>query len=91
MYLSTINEYIILVEFGSNSFNATCDLMQMFIFQKKYLWIEMFKMNDIIVKKAQSKQQVEQPFVGHLKKHYLTFEFLYCIYIICDAFFYERM
>jgi len=37
----------------------------------------MFKMNDITVKKAQGKQQVEQPFVGHLKKHYLTFEFLY--------------
>jgi hypothetical protein len=52
MYFSMINEYIILVEFGSNSFNATCDLMQMFIFQKKNLWIERFKMNDIMVKKA---------------------------------------
>jgi len=25
----------------------------------------MFEMNDIMVKKAQGKQQVEQPFVGH--------------------------
>jgi hypothetical protein len=32
---------------------------------EKYLWIEMFKMNDIMVKKTQGKQQVEQPFVGH--------------------------
>jgi hypothetical protein len=33
--------------------------------KEKYLWIEMFKMNDIMVKKTQGKQQVEQPFVGH--------------------------
>jgi hypothetical protein len=29
----------------------------------------MFKMNDIMVKKTQGKQKVEQPFVGHKKKH----------------------
>jgi hypothetical protein len=34
-------------------------------------------MNDKIVKKAQDKQQVEQPFVKHQEKHYPTFEFLY--------------
>jgi hypothetical protein len=39
-------------------------LTQKHVLQKeKYLWIEMFKMNDIMVKKAQGKQQVEQPFV----------------------------
>jgi hypothetical protein len=34
-------------------------------------------MSDIMVKKTQGKQQVEQPFVRHLKKNYLTFEFLH--------------
>jgi hypothetical protein len=39
-------------------------LTQKLILQKeKYLSIEMFQMNDIIVKKTQSKQQVGQPFV----------------------------
>ncbi len=39
---------------------------QKHILQKEnYLWIKMFKMNDIMIKKAQGKQQVEQPFVGH--------------------------
>ncbi len=41
-------------------------LTQKHVFQKdKYLWIEMFEINDTMVKKAQGKQQVEQPFVGH--------------------------
>ncbi len=41
-------------------------LTQKHVLQKyKYLWIEMFEMNDIMVKKAQGKQQVKQPFVGH--------------------------
>jgi hypothetical protein len=41
-------------------------LTQKHILQKeKYLWIEMLKKNEIMVKKTQSKQQVEQPFVGH--------------------------
>jgi hypothetical protein len=35
----------------------------------------MCEMNDIMVKNAQDKQQVEQPFVEHWKKHYPTFEF----------------
>ncbi len=26
---------------------------------EKYLWIEMFEMNDLMIKKAQGKQQVE--------------------------------
>jgi hypothetical protein len=53
-------------------------LTQKHILQKeKYLWIEMFEMNDIMVKKAQDKQYIEQPFVGHQEKHYLTFEYLY--------------
>ncbi len=37
----------------------------------------MFEMNDIMIGKAQGKQQVEQPFVGHKEKHYLTFQLLY--------------
>jgi len=66
IYLYMINEHIRLVEFGSNSFNATCDFHTKAVLQKeKYLWIEMFEMDDIMVKKAQNKQQVEQPFVGH--------------------------
>ncbi len=41
-------------------------LTQKHIFWKrKYAWIVMFEMNDIMVKKTQGKQQVEQPFVGH--------------------------
>jgi len=51
-----INEHIWLVEFGSNSFNATCDFNTKANLQKeKYLWIEMFEMNDIMVKKTQNK------------------------------------
>jgi hypothetical protein len=43
--------------FGSNLFNATCDLTQNHVLQKsKCLWIEMFEMNDIMVKKTQGKQ-----------------------------------
>jgi hypothetical protein len=50
-----VNQHIISVEFGSNSFNATCDFNTKAFFQKeKYLWIEMFEMNDIMVKKEQS-------------------------------------
>jgi hypothetical protein len=46
--------------------------------KEKYSWIhEMFEMNGIMVKKTQNKQQVEQPFLKHWKKHYPTFEFLY--------------
>jgi len=33
----------------------------------------MFEMNDIMVKKTQGKQQVEQPFVEHQIKYHLTF------------------
>ncbi len=41
-------------------------LTQKHILQKeKYSWIEMFQMNNIIVKKIQGKQQVEQLFVMH--------------------------
>jgi hypothetical protein len=37
-------------------------LKQKHVLQKeKYWWIEVFKMNDIMVKKTQDKQQVEQP------------------------------
>jgi hypothetical protein len=51
-----INEHIWSVEFGSNSFNATCDFNTKANLQKeKYLWIEMFEMNDIMVKKTQNK------------------------------------
>jgi hypothetical protein len=45
--------------------------------KEKYRWIEMFEMNDIIIKKAQDKQKVKQPFVECSEKHYPTFEFLY--------------
>jgi len=73
-----INEHIISIESNSNSFNTTCNFNTKMHFQKdKYCWTEMFKMNDIIVKKTQNKQQVEQPFVKRWKKHYPTFEFLY--------------
>jgi hypothetical protein len=61
-------------------------LMEKHVLQKeKYLRIEMFEMNDIMVKKTQRKQHVEQPFIGHLEKHYLTFEFfyLYLYYLQC--------
>ncbi len=58
--------HYILIEFGSNSFNGTCDFnMKTYYSKTKYLWIEMFEMNDIMVRKTQGKQQVEQPFVGH--------------------------
>jgi hypothetical protein len=41
-------------------------LTQKHVLQKeKYLWIKRFEMNDIMLKKAQSKYQVEQPFVTH--------------------------
>jgi len=44
-------------------------LTQKHIFQKeKYLRIEMFQMNDIIVKKTQSKQQVSKHLLG-IKKN----------------------
>jgi len=62
-----IDEHIKSMEFGSNSINATCDFNN-FFFNKNFLWIEMFKMNDIMVKKTQGKHQVEQWFVG-IKKH----------------------
>jgi hypothetical protein len=71
--LSIINEHIISIEFGSNSFNATCDLNTKTcsskgeVFMNWNVWNEWY--ND---KKTQGKQQVEQPFVGHKKKHYLT-------------------
>jgi hypothetical protein len=53
-------------------------IMGKHLFQKeKYLRIEMFEMNFIMVKKTQRKQQVEQPFIGHSEKHYLMFEFFY--------------
>jgi hypothetical protein len=53
-------------------------LTQKHVVQKeKYLWIEMFEMNNIMVNKTQFKQQVEQPVVGLWEEHYLTFKFLY--------------
>jgi hypothetical protein len=51
----------------------------------------MFKMNDIMIKKAQDKQQVEQPFVEDWKKHYQFSEFYICIYIIYNTFLYDKM
>jgi hypothetical protein len=61
-------------------------LTQKCVFQKeKYCWTEMFELNDIIVKKAQHKQLVKQPFVKHWEKHYPTFEFLYLhLYYLYD-------
>jgi len=57
-----IDKHIISVEFGSNSFNVTCDFNTNHVLQKeKYLGIEMFEMNDIMVKKTQGKQ----PCIGH--------------------------
>jgi len=61
-----IDEHIISIEFGYNSFNATCDFNTKARFSKeKYLWIEMFEMNDVMLKKTWGKHQVEQPFVEH--------------------------
>jgi len=67
IYLSMINEHIISIEFDFNSFNATCGFnTKVHSSKKKKLWIEILKMNDIMVKKTQgSKQQVELPFVQH--------------------------
>jgi hypothetical protein len=66
IYLLMIDKHIITIEFGSNSFNTTYGFNIKTIIQKeKYLWIEMFEMNDIMVIKAQGNQQIEQPFVGH--------------------------
>jgi hypothetical protein len=45
-----IDEHIKSMEFGSDSINATCDFNNFFL-NKNFLWIEMFKMNDIMVKK----------------------------------------
>ncbi len=60
-------------------------LIENYVFQKeKYLSIDLFEMNDIMVKKAQGKQQVEQSFVG-IRTHFLNY--CICIYIICNAFF----
>jgi hypothetical protein len=60
IYLFMIDEHNILVEFRSNSLMQLVILTQKFILQKeKYLWIEMFEMNDIMIKKARGKQQVE--------------------------------
>jgi hypothetical protein len=61
-----IDVHIISIKFGSNSFNATCDFnTKTRSSKKKHLWIEMFEMNDIMVKKTQGKHQIEQPFFGH--------------------------
>ncbi len=39
--------------------------MQRVILTKKHCFQKkMFKMNDIMIKKTQGKQQVEQPFIG---------------------------
>jgi hypothetical protein len=47
-----IDEHIISIEFGSNAFNTTCDFNTKARFSKeKYIWIEMFEMNDVMVKK----------------------------------------
>jgi len=63
-----IDEHIILVDLVSIHLMQLVILTQKPILQKKkYLWIETFEMNDIMVKKTQGKQQVEQPFVGHKK------------------------
>jgi hypothetical protein len=59
IYLSMIDEHIISIEFGFNSFNATCGFnTKVRSLKAKYLWIKMFKMNDVMVKKTQGKQQV---------------------------------
>ncbi len=61
-----INEHIILFEFFSNSFNATCDLntksnsSKTKIFMNWNIWNEWYN-----GKKTQGKQQVEQSFVEH--------------------------
>ncbi len=53
IYLSMIDEHIISVEFGSNSFNATCDFNIKACFSKGKIFMNwMFEMNDIMVKKS---------------------------------------
>jgi hypothetical protein len=65
-----VNEHIISIESNSNSFNTTCNFNTKMHFRKdKYCWTEMFKMNDIIVKKHKINNKVEQPFVKRWEKH----------------------
>jgi hypothetical protein len=55
-----ISEHIISIELVAIHLMQPVILAQKHIFQnKKYLWIEMFKMNDTMVRKSQCKQQVE--------------------------------
>jgi hypothetical protein len=50
---------IISIEYGSKWFNITCSLTQKCDLWKKFWWIDIFVMDDIMVKKVQGKQQVE--------------------------------
>ncbi len=48
IYLSMIDEHIILIKFGFNSFNETCDFntkthFSILFYFKIFLWIEMFQ------------------------------------------------
>ncbi len=86
--LSMIIKHIISIEFGSNSFNATCDInKKTHSLKEKYLWIEMFKMNDIMVKKTQNTTNWVT-----ICWAYLIFEFLYlhlyylwCIFLMIEC------
>jgi hypothetical protein len=63
IYIFMIDEHIILIEFGSNSFNVTCEYSK-----KKYLWIKMFEMNDIMVKKNEINNLLNNHLLG-IKKN----------------------
>jgi len=61
-----IDEHIISIEFGSNSFNATCDFNTKARSSKWKIFMNWNVRNEWYnVKKVQGKHQVEQPFVGH--------------------------
>jgi hypothetical protein len=66
IYLFMINEHIISIEFGLKSFNATCDFNTKACSSKGKILMNWNVRDEWYnVKKAQGKQQIEQPFVGH--------------------------
>jgi hypothetical protein len=58
--------HVISIRFHFNWFNAICGFnKKMHSFEGKYWWIQLFEMNDMMVKKTQGKKQVEQWFIEH--------------------------
>jgi len=55
--------------------------------KEKYWWIEMFEMNDIVIKKTQNKQQWYNHLLSIEKNITQLLNSCIYIYIICDIFF----